>query len=130
MSEFLDKMAELGEQQELYRLKQDAEINAWWKALSQEDRERAFYAVVSRIFQAEIVEKRSYRGVLYDVFGFDANMYIAGMECGYMTIHNSLVDVDEHYKLQQNNAQLKSAIRALLNNEENAEQLVEKVLNE
>jgi len=114
MSEFLDKMAALGEQQELYRLKQDAEVNAWWKALSQEERERAFYAVVSRIFEAEIVEKRSYRGVLYDVFGFDANMYVTAMECGYMTIHNSLVDVDEHYELQRKNAQLRSALQALL----------------
>jgi ABC-type Fe3+-citrate transport system substrate-binding protein len=128
MSEFLDKMAALGEEQELYRLKHEAEVNAWWAALSEQDRERAFYAVVSRIFQAEIVEKRSYRGVLYDVFGFDAGMYVSGMECGYMTIHNSLVDVDEHYALQQNNAQLKSAIRALLSNEENAEQLAMKAL--
>jgi hypothetical protein len=114
MSEFLDKMAELGEQQELYRLKHDAEVEAWWKALSQEERERAFYAVVNRIFQAEIVEKRSYRGVLYDVFGFDAGMYVTAMECGYMTIHNSLVDIDEHYELERKNAQLRSALQALL----------------
>jgi ABC-type Fe3+-citrate transport system substrate-binding protein len=130
MSEFLDKMAALGEEQELYRLKHDAEVNAWWKALSQEDRERAFYAVVSRIFQAEIVEKRSYRGVLYDVFGFDAGMYVTGMECGYMTIHNSLVDIDEHYELQRKNAQLKSALQAVLAGNPEGRSIAEKALNE
>lgn len=123
MSEFLDKMAALGEEQELYRLKHEAEVNAWWNALSEENRERAFYAVVSRIFQGEIVEKRSYRGVIYDVFGFDSNMYIAGMDCGYMTIHNSLVDVDEHYDLQRKNAQLKNALQSLLEEEHGSEKL-------
>jgi ABC-type Fe3+-citrate transport system substrate-binding protein len=130
MSEFLDKMAALGEEQELYRLKHDAEVNAWWKALSQEDRERAFYAVVSRIFQAEIVEKRSYRGVLYDVFGFDAGMYVIGMECGYMTIHNSLVDIDEHNELQRKNAQLKLALQAVLAGNPEGRSIAEKALNE
>jgi ABC-type Fe3+-citrate transport system substrate-binding protein len=130
MSEFLDKMAALGEEQELYRLKHDAEVNAWWKALSQEDRERAFYAVVSRIFQAEIVEKRSYRGVLYDVFGFDAGMYVIGMECGYMTIHNSLVDIDEHTELQRKNAQLKLALQAVLAGNPEGRSIAEKALNE
>jgi ABC-type Fe3+-citrate transport system substrate-binding protein len=130
MSEFLDKMAALGEQQELYKLEQEAEVEAWWKALSQEERERAFYAVVSRIFQAEIVEKRSYRGVLYDVFGFDANMYVSGMECGYMTIHNSLVDIDEHYALQQKNAQLKLALQSLLAGNPEGRSIAEKALNE
>jgi ABC-type Fe3+-citrate transport system substrate-binding protein len=128
MSEFLDKMAALGEQQELYMLKHEAEVEAWWKALSQEERERAFYAVVSRIFQAEIVEKRSYRGVLYDVFGFDASMYINGMECGYMTIHNSLIDIDEHYALQQKNAQLRSALQSLLAGNPEGRSIAEKAL--
>jgi hypothetical protein len=128
MSEFLDKMSALGEQQELYRLKHEAEIEVWWKALSQEDRERAFYAVVSRIFKAEIVEKRSYRGVLYDVFGFDADMYATGMECGYMTIHNSLVDVDEYNELQRKNAQLKSALQALLAGNPEAHNIAENAL--
>ena len=130
MSEFLDKMAALGEQQELYRLKHEAEVEAWWKALSQEERERAFYAVVSRIHRAELVENRSYRGVLYDVFNFEANMYATAMECGYMAIHNSLVDIDEHYELERKNAQLRSALQALLAGNLEGREAAEKALNE
>jgi hypothetical protein len=123
MSEFLDKMSALGEEQEMHKLKYEAELDVWWKALSEEDRERAFYAVVKRIFQAEIVEKRSYRGVLYDIFGFDPGMYIMGMDCGYMTIHNSIVDIDELYELQQKNSQLRTALQALLHGEHGSEHL-------
>ncbi len=73
----------------------EAENDAWWNALSQQEREDAFYAVVKRIYQGEIVEQGSYRYVLYDTFGFDASMYMRGMDCGYMTLHNAIVVANE-----------------------------------
>lgn len=66
----------------------EAENDSWWNGLSEEEREHAFYAVVKRIHQGDVVDQGSYRYVLYDVFGFDPGMYGAGMSCGYMDIHN------------------------------------------
>lgn len=62
----------------------------WWETASQETKELAFMSVVARIYKAELQDKGSYRWALYDVFGFDAGMYEAGMECGYMELHNML----------------------------------------
>ena len=64
---------------------------AFWDSLSYEDKCNAFQAVVSRIHKGELVEGRSYRGMLYDVFGFKEDMYDRGMDCGYMDLHNSIM---------------------------------------
>lgn len=127
-SKIMQQLSELGEEMQKISEKHEEAVESWWVSLSEEERERAFYAVVKRIFKAEIVDKRSYRGALYDVFGFGEHMYINGMDCGYMAIHNSIVDVDEHYKLQQKNAKLKIALQALLNEEEGSIELAIKAL--
>ncbi len=56
----------------------------------------AFHAVVSRIFDGDIKQRGSYRYVLYDVFKFSADMYVRGMDCGYMALHNSIMN-DEQF---------------------------------
>src|SRR6056300_87931 len=60
----------------------------WWNALPYEERLRAFRSVCRRIQQGDVIERGSYRHVLYEVFGFDADAYVDGMDCGYMDIHN------------------------------------------
>ena len=64
----------------------------FWNSLTEEQREQAFYSVVSRIHRAEIENNSSYRTVLYDHFGFGPSSYVIGMESGYMDIHNILFD--------------------------------------
>lgn len=90
--DLLQKLSELGEP--IRQANQEyAEQNLqWWNSLSEREREDAFYAVVKRIYQGDVVDGGSYRHVLYGVFGFDAGMYSRGMECGYMTIHNLICD--------------------------------------
>jgi hypothetical protein len=90
--EMMQALADAGQLQEREQQRYEAEVESWWNSLSEEDRERAFYAVVSRIVKGDIVDRGSYRYVLYQVFGFDAHMYMRGMDCGYMTLHNSIVD--------------------------------------
>jgi hypothetical protein len=80
--------------------KYEEENNEWWSALSEKEREDAFYAVISRMYQAEVKENRSYRGALYDVFGFEPGMYAAGMDCGYFYLHNALFDGEELAKMR------------------------------
>lgn len=75
---------------ELSTLLYEKECDEYWDNLSYDDKLKAFYSVVKRIVEAEIIEGRSYRGVLYDKFQFDMDSYVIGMDCGYMTLHNSI----------------------------------------
>ena len=72
----------------------------WWHELSQQQREDAFYYVMSKLHQAKIADYRSYRGMLYDVFGFQPHMYRMGMECGAFAISNALHDAKEYGAMQ------------------------------
>ena len=72
----------------------DQKAEEYWKSLSYEDQLQAFYIVTKRIHKGDIVEKGSYRYVLYDTFGFDFDSYLIGMDSGYLDIHNGLVTND------------------------------------
>jgi hypothetical protein len=93
--DLLDNLAELRESQQKAREDYDIMNDAWWNGLNQEEREEAFYAVCKRIHRAELVDRGSYRYALYDVFGFDPGMYGRGMDCGFMAIHNAILDGEE-----------------------------------
>lgn len=69
--------------------------NHFWDSLSYDDKCNAFHAVVGKLFEGEIRVKGSYRYVLYDVFGFGPEMYIRGMDCGYMALHNSIMTEEQ-----------------------------------
>ena len=77
------------------RKEEQSEADNFWEALSYEDKCNAFHAVVERIYKAEIVDNGSYRWALYDVFGFGPDMYGRGMDCGYMSLHNSIMNEEE-----------------------------------
>ena len=72
----------------------DQKAEEYWKNLSYEDQLQAFYIVTKRIHKGDIVEKGSYRYVLYDTFGVEFDSYIIGMDSGYLDIHNGLVKND------------------------------------
>jgi hypothetical protein len=91
----LDELAALGQEMQKYKEQYEAENDAWWNGLTEKERQDAFYAVCKRIYQGEIVDQGSYRYVLYDVFKFGPEMYGAGMDCGYMEIHNSIFTAGE-----------------------------------
>ena len=78
------------------RLINEKSANDFWDTLTYDQKCDAFHAVVSKIFEGEIKVKGSYRYVLYDVFGFGADMYTRGMDCGYMALHNSIMN-DEQF---------------------------------
>ena len=78
----------------------ELETEKWWNNLSYEERRKAFYEVTRRIYQGDIESHGSYRYVLYNVFGFEPDMYVAGMDSGYMAIHNCLCDGEELEKMR------------------------------
>ena len=91
----LDKLAELSQELEKSRKIYEHDNDTWWNGLSETEREDAFFAVVKRIHKAEIEDRGTYRYALYNVFGFDPGMYMKGMDCGYMNLHNSIFDSNE-----------------------------------
>ena len=91
---FLQELSDLGQEMEKFQEEYEANNDAWWNGLTEEERKGAFYAVVKRIHKGEIVDKGTYRHVLYNVFGFDAEMYSQGMECGFMELHNSILEAN------------------------------------
>ena len=69
--------------------------NEKWEALSDEDQIDYFCAIVERIHEGDVVQKRSYRGVLYDVFGWGSEAYMAAQCAGYLDIHNMIYDANQ-----------------------------------
>jgi hypothetical protein len=96
----LDVIAQESEHFQELILQEAVEMDQWWDGLSQEDQMRAFYSVVKRLVKGEIEDRGSYRYILYDVFGFDAESYMLGMNCGFMTLHNSIYTQQEMRELR------------------------------
>ena len=99
-SKLLETLSELSEVWQKQSEQYEAENDEWWNSLTEREREDAFYAVVKRIYQGEIKERGSFRYVLYDVFGFGPHMYMMGMECGYMELHNAIYTHEEMRELR------------------------------
>jgi hypothetical protein len=96
----LTALAELGEEMERARKIYEHDNDTWWNGLSEKEREDAFYAVIKRMYRAEVKDRGTYRWALYDVFGFDMGMYGRGMDCGYMALHNIIFDGLDLEKMQ------------------------------
>ena len=96
----LQELSDLGQEMEKHREAYEADNDAWWNNLTETEREDAFFAVVKRIHRAEIKDNGTYRYALYNVFGFDPGMYMRGMDCGYMAIHNAIGDGEDYQAMR------------------------------
>lgn len=94
--ELLEGLDQLREAQQKAHAEYEAKNDEWWNGLTEEEREDAFYAVIKRMYKAEVEDRGSYRHALYEVFGFDPSMYGRGMDCGYMALHNMIFDAIEY----------------------------------
>jgi len=72
-----------------------ADMEEWWRNLPTDQQQWAFYNVCRRIYEGDVMQRRSYRGVLYDTFGWGPEAYALGMEARYMDLHNLLWDAIE-----------------------------------
>lgn len=96
----LTALTELGEEMERGRKLYEHDNDTWWNGLTEDEREDAFYAVIKRMYRAEVQDRGTYRWALYDVFGFDMGMYGRGMDCGYMALHNIIFNGLDLEKMQ------------------------------
>ena len=84
-------------QEAIRRMEEDQE--KYWNSLTKDQQLDAFCCVVRRIREGDLVQKRSYRGVLYDIFAFGPESYMPAQSAGYLDIHNCLYDYDHDEKL-------------------------------
>jgi len=105
------EFAEFSRQQQEASALYAANCEKYWDALPYDDKLMAFSSVVKRMVKGDVKDGGTYRYFLYDVFGFDMDSYAIGMECGYMTLHNSIVDMEELEKLKVENKRLKSLLK-------------------
>ena len=96
----LQALSDLGQEMEKSRKQYEEENDAWWEGLTEEEREDAFFAVVKRIHKAELQDRGTYRWTLYNVFGFDPGMYMKGMDCGFMALHNAIGDGEDYQAMR------------------------------
>ena len=82
--EFEKSIREMVSQQEVF-----------WAALTPEQQLDVFCCVVRRIVDGELVQKGSYRHVLYDVFMWGPEAYFPAQIAGYMELHNAIVTDDD-----------------------------------
>ena len=73
----------------------------FWSSLSKEDQLKVFCCVMRRLFDGEIKNPRSYRGVLYDVFGFSPEAYAQAQCAGFLAIHNSIMTDEEFSEIRK-----------------------------
>jgi hypothetical protein len=109
------------------KLKAEYKVKAkeYFKSLSEDDQLLMFFHVTNSIFENYYIDKRSYRGLLYDKFGFSTDSYSLGMDSGMFAIHNDLTipeDREEmlrlivkHFNLELDPQQL-YALRYILHN--------------
>lgn len=74
---------------------EEKESEEFWNSLTKEQQLQAFCAVIRRLYKGEIEENRTYRGMLYDVFGFGPESYTAAQMSGFLTIHNCIWTSEE-----------------------------------
>lgn len=93
--ELLEQISKLSETYEIAANERKEKQEQFWNSLSKEDQLKVFCAVVRRIHEGDVVQKGSYRYVLYNIFGFGTEAYGQAMDAGYLTLHNCIFD-DEH----------------------------------
>lgn len=94
-SRFVRQLEKIEMETKIKKIKINPKENAkWWYNLSLEDKQKAFYAVISRMHKAEIEEQGNYRDSLYKVFKFGPEMYDVGISCGYKELSERLEEDD------------------------------------
>lgn len=91
-SEEFQKLHETFAEIEAENEKREEEV---WDSLDYETQLDVFCAIVRKLKMGEIDENQSYRGVLYDVFGFDLDSYVRAQCAGFLELHNAIMTRDD-----------------------------------
>ena len=61
-----------------------------WDSMTTDQQLLIFCKVVRKLVQSELVDQRSYRGVLYDEFQFGLESYVQAQISGFLELHNAI----------------------------------------
>lgn len=89
-SPVFDELAKFTKEQEEFEKLYDEKSQDLWNSFSEEEQLKLFYWVVKNITEGELVDKGTYRWILYDKFGFSEKSYGIGINCGFMRLHNAI----------------------------------------
>lgn len=94
--EYLDEMSkQFNSVMKMIEDEQEEMWNRWSKA----QQLAAFCCVVRRIVEGELVDKGSYRHILYTTFGFGPESYAQAQVAGFLDLHNSIFGADHDVNL-------------------------------
>jgi hypothetical protein len=89
-SPILDELAKLSQEQESWENKYDRESKELWESLDEDSQLKLFYWVVKNITEGELIDKGTYRWILYEKFKFNEQAYSIGINSGFMRLHKSI----------------------------------------
>ncbi len=78
----------------------DSALSSFY-CLTNEQKLDIFCAVVFLLKKFEMDEQKSYRGVLYDGFGFGLESYTRALEAGFVELHNAIYSPERLLSLVQ-----------------------------
>ncbi len=87
------------EEKALVEYKQKAK--EYFQALDVDNQYLLFFHITNTIFENYFKDGGSYRGLLYDKFGFGPETYSLGMDSGMFTLHNAIstpVELEERFQ--------------------------------
>lgn len=93
--EVLDKLHEAGKSFSQAMDEYQQLANSFYSGLEPEEQLWAFCAIVEKLCKGELEEGRSYRGILYDTFGWGPEAYATAQCAGFLSLHNSIYKFDD-----------------------------------
>jgi hypothetical protein len=90
-----DEYKEFLEIQEEALVQYKQKANEYFQSLETDNQLLLFFHITNVIFENYFKDNGSYRGLLYDKFGFGPEAYSLGMDSGMFALHNSISTPDE-----------------------------------
>jgi hypothetical protein len=96
------------EYKEFLRIEEEAlkqyslKAKEYFKSLDMDDQLLVFFHITNVIFENYFNDNGSYRGLLYDKFGFGPEAYSLGCDSGMFTLHNAISTPDQLEERFQN----------------------------
>jgi len=67
----------------------------YWNTLTADQQLDVFCVIMSKLAKGELDEGRTYRGILYDTFGWGPDAYMPAQVSGFLDIHNAIFSYEE-----------------------------------
>ena len=93
-----DEYKELLELEEQASVEYKKRAKEYFKSLNTDNQLLLFFYITNVIYENYFNGNGSYRGLLYDKFGFGPDSYSIGLDSGMFTVHNAISTPDENEK--------------------------------